>query len=355
MPCNPGSTSPALEKPDIFSGYANSKCLNAAVELNIPDILAQQSLTLPALADASNARADRLKQILRVLVSAGIFNHDATTDTYSNNECSSLLIAGHATGWRNWVDLYGNEFYDMARGIPASCRAGETRMASQIAFDTDLDMFSWFAKQGALDRVHRTLGGAAIAQAPGILEDYPWHEVAEGKILDVGGGGGGLIVLLLRKFRELRGGIFDRAEVVAQASRNFHEEGGLYCDVGDRVVMQDLHAGDFFKEIPSYEVYCMKWCLHDWKDHDAITILKNIRQAIIPGPKSRFVVLEILLKEGRSGHLSRMADMSVMMAANGQERDLAEWHALAAQSGWQIRRVFDLRNCWSCAMEFVPA
>ena len=338
----------------ISSGYANCKCLNAAVELNIPDILKKGELYLPNLAQESGAREDRLKQIMRVLLSDGIFAYSKDKKTYGNNECSELLTTDHHSGWKNWVDLYGNEFYDMARGIPASCRQGETRMASQINFDTDLDMFSWFAKQGSLDRVHRTLGGAAIAQAPGILEDYPWEEVADGKILDIGGGGGALIALLLRKFPLLHGGIFDRPEVTKQATGNFHDPAGLYHDVGKRVAIEDLHPGDFFKEIPSYEVYCMKWCLHDWKDHDVVRILKNIRKAVIPGPKSRFVVLEILLKEGRSGHLSRMADMSVMMAANGQERDESEWHSLAFQSGWQIRHIYDLRNCWSCAMEFIP-
>ncbi|KID96280.1 O-methyltransferase, family 2, partial [Metarhizium majus ARSEF 297] len=340
---------------DHFLGSANCKCLNAAVELDVPDILQQQgALTITQLAQKCGAREDRMKQVMRVLQSAGIFSYEQDTAVYSNNECSTLLLKDHWTGWRNWVDLYGNEFYDMARGIPASCRQGEKRMPSQINFDTALDMFSWFAAQGSLDRVHRTLGGGAIAQAPGILADYPWEQVAGGLIVDIGGGGGGLIAMLLRKFPNLRGGIFDRAEVINQAVANFCDPDGLYRDVGDRVSKENLHAGDFFKEIPSYEVYCMKWCLHDWRDNDVVTILKNIRKAIIPGPKSRLVLLEILLRKGRSGHLSRMADLSVMMAANGLEREEWEWDSLAAQSGWKIARKYDLRNAWPCAMELVP-
>lgn len=337
------------------TGSANCKCLNAAVELDIPDILRRKgAVNISELARASGAREDRLKQIMRVLYSAGIFTYDPSTRLYTNNECSTLLLRDHWTGWRNWVDLYGNEFYDMARGIPRSCREGEKRMASQINFDTDLNMFSWFAAQGSLDRVHKTLGGGAVAQAPGILADYPWEEVADKLIVDIGGGGGGLISLLLRKFPNLRGGIFDRAEVIDQAITNFCTADGMYHDVGDRVSRENLHAGDFFKEIPSYEVYCMKWCLHDWNDEDVVRILKNIRKAIIPGPKSRLVLLEILLKEGRAGHLARMADMSVMMAANGLEREEWEWDSLAAQSGWRVSCKYDLRNAWPCAMELLP-
>jgi len=47
------------------------------------------------------------------------------------------------------------------------------------------------------------LSGGAIAQAPGILEHYPWEEIADcsgqGIFLDVGGGGGGLVASILRK------------------------------------------------------------------------------------------------------------------------------------------------------------
>ena len=291
---------------------------------------------------------------MRVLHADGIFDFDEGTATYSNNHCSTLLLRSHWTGWWSWVDLYGNEFYDMARGIPQSCRAGEERMPSQIQFKTDMSMFGWFAAQGSLHRVHRTLGGGAIAQAPGITTDYPWEEITNGKILDIGGGGGGLISSLLNKYPTMQAGIFDRPEVIEQAKKNLYDADGLYAQVGHRVLPEDLHSGDFFRTIPSYEVYCMKFCLHDWNDKDCITILKNIRKAIVIGPKSRFVLLEIMLQKGRKGQLSRMADMSVMMAANGVEREEWEWDYLARQSGWEIKRKFHLRNAWPTAMELVP-
>jgi hypothetical protein len=338
----------------LHIGFVNSKCLVAAVELNIPDILRSGPKCLEDLAKESKAQPQRLRQVLRALHNNGIFTYDAATDSYSNNSTSLLLLSDHWTQWRNWVDLYGNEFYDIARGIPASCREGVTRMAAQVNYDTDTDMFTYFTEQGWLPRLHKTLSGGAAAQAPGILEDYPWEEVADKLLLDVGGGGGGLVALLLRKHTNMRAGILDQAKVIDHATKNFHGPDGEYADVGDRVSKDDLIVGDFLVEIPRYEVYTMKWCLHDWDDSKALKVMANIRRAIIRGPASRLIILESLLTEGRAGRLSRYADLTMMISAKGQERNETQWKSLAKQTGWEIKKIYPLRNAWPCAIELLP-
>ena len=332
----------------------NTKCLCAAVELNVADILDGKPQALDELAESSNARADRLRQVMRVLHNNGIFSYDAATDTYSNNPTSTMLLKNHWTQWRNWVDLYGNEFYDMARGIPASCRADAVRMPAQINYDTDISMFAYFQEQGWTPRLHKTLSGGAIAQGLGIAEDYPWEELAGTTFLDVGGGGGGLVALALRRHKELRAGILDLPKVIEQAALNFHSPKGEYADVGERIAAENLISGDFLAEIPPFECYTMKWCLHDWKDPGVTKILSNIRRSIIKGPRSRLVVFESLLEEGRIGRLSRYADITMMVSANGQERNEKQWRELATQSGWQVKEIYHLRNAWPCAIEMVP-
>ena len=291
---------------------------------------------------------------MRILHNDAIFSYQASTDTYSNNTTSKMLLSDHWTQWHNWVDLYGNEFYDMARGIPASCRKDATRTPAQINFDTDIDMFKYFTEQGWLPRLHKTLGGGAIAQAPGILEDYPWEEIADATFLDVGGGGGALVALVLRKHKSMQAGILDLPKVIDHATSNFHSPDGQYADVGDRVPKDLLVAGDFLAEVPSSEVYTMKWCLHDWDDSKSLKILGNIRKVIKRGPSSRLIVFESLLEDGRIGRLSRYADLTMMVSANGQERNESEWNSLAEQTGWRVNRVYHLRNAWPCAIEMVP-
>ncbi|KAF2729065.1 O-methyltransferase glim-like protein, partial [Polyplosphaeria fusca] len=340
---------------DHFLGYTNTKCLVAAVDLKIPDILSSGPATLSSLASSSNTRADRLGQIMRALYNNGIFTYDSSAATYSNNHVSTLLRSDHWTQWRAWVQLYGNEFYDMARGIPASVQKSATRTPAQIEYDTDDSMFKYFTEQGWIAKFHATLGAGAIAMAPGILEDYPWEEMAGKTILDVGGGGGGLIALLLRKHKTIQGAVLDMPKVIEQAKMNFHGAEGQYKDVAEQIPEENLMVGDFMTEVPSFEVYTMKWCLHDWDDEKACTILRNIRRAIKKGGHSRLVVLESVLSDGHMGRMSRYADANMMVAVGGQERSEAQWKKLASQTGWTVNKICTLRNAWPCAIEFLPS
>lgn len=331
-----------------------SKALCAAVELNVPDILRDGPMPFEELARAVGARPDRFRQVMRTLVNNGIFSYDPKKDTFQNNRTSILLVSDHWTQWHNWVELYGNQFYDMARGIPDACKKEAVRCPSQIHFDTDDSMFKYFTDQGLMPKFFKTLSGGAIAQAPGILEDYPWEEVAGGTILDLGGGSGGLIALLLREHATMKGGIFDLPKAIEQATMNFHDNGGQYADIGERVPRENLVVGDFTKQVPSFEVYTMKWCLHDWDDEHATAILRNIRQAIKRSSRSRLVILESVLRDGHMGRMSRYGDLNMMVAVGGRERDECDWKHLARASGWMMSRVHVLRNAWPCAIEFVP-
>jgi hypothetical protein len=331
----------------------STKSLVAALDLKIPEILTGGSRSVSEVADLAGARADRFRQIMRTLSNNGVFTYDAGTDALANNATSLLLLSDHWTQWRNWVELYGNEFYEMACGIPASLKKDAVRCPAQIHFNTDDTMFKYFTDQGWMPKFFKTLSGGAIAQAPGILEDYPWQEVATETILDLGGGSGGLVALLLRKFPEMRGGVLDLPQSIELCHANFSTPDGQYRDVGPRVA-GFLIAGSFLEEVPSFKVYTMKWCLHDWADEDVLVILKNIRRAITKGPRSRLVVLESVLKNGHSGRMSRYGDMNMMVAVGGRERDEQDWRALAARSGWTLTEIRSLRNAWPCAIELRP-
>jgi len=242
----------------------------------------------------------------------------------------------------------------MARGLPEACRQGAGRTAAQVNYGTDDSMFKYFTDRGWVEKFHRTLSGGAIAQAPGILADYPWEEVADMEVLDVGGGGGGLMALLLRKYENMRGAILDLDKVIGQAKANFHGEGGDYADVGDRIPERNLIAGNFMESVPSFEVYTMKWTIHDWDDEKSGTILRNVRRAIKKGIRSRLVILESVLKDGYMGRMSRYGDLNMMVAVGGQERDESQWSTLASETGWELRKIYQLRNAWPCAIELVP-
>ncbi|KAI0456048.1 putative O-methyltransferase [Xylaria acuta] len=373
---------------DHFLGYTNTKCLVAAVDLKVADHLRVRPMRLEELAKATAAKPERLGQILRPLYNNNIFRYDTASATYANNHVSEALCSDHWTQWHNWVELYGNEFYDIARGIPRAVRLErsadtddvggnsrnsdpggnaprenghdddktgtiETRSAAQINFNTDLNMFDYFNARGWVPRLHRTLGGGATAMAPGILEDYPWAEIGDKTVIDIGGGGGALIALLLRAHPSMRGGIYDLPAVIEHVKSAFLH-GGRLEDLAARVPQGNLIAGDFLQWVPPSEVYTIKWVLHDWTDEDALVILRNVRKAIVSGPVSRLVVLESILSDGRMGRLSRYGDINMMMTINGRERDEPQWRNLAGIAGWKVEAIYPLRNAWIHAIDLRP-
>ncbi|EMD58416.1 hypothetical protein COCSADRAFT_350813 [Bipolaris sorokiniana ND90Pr] len=340
---------------DHFLGYVHAKCLVSVVELKIADHLEKSGpMKIESLAKACSARADRLAQVLRVLISNGIFAYDKTSKTYTNNATSRLLLSDHWTQWHHWATLYGTQFYDIARGIPSSLRQDAVRSAAQINYNTDVGMFEYFRSQGWVPQLHATLGAGAAAQAPGILADYPWSEIENETIIDIGGGGGGFIAMLLRAHKSLKGGIFDLPHVIEYVKPLFHSAEGQFADVAAQVPAENLIGGDFFESIPPSKVYTMKWTLHDWRDEDAKRILRNIEKAIVPGENSKLIILEEMLDTTRSARLSRYGDMNMMMTADGVERTRDEWIALADSAGWTITKIYPLRNAWHCAFDLVP-
>lgn len=327
-------------------------CLCAAVSHNIPDIIASRSLTVEEIAAQSKLQPIRLKQIMRVLHNNGIFDYEDSSASYRNNSSSTLLMKDHWTQWYRWVDLYGNEFYEAARGIPDAIKEGEARCAAQITYQTEMPIFKYFAENGLQDKFHKTLGAGAVSQAPGVLADYPWAELSDAVVLDIGGGGGDFIVSLLRQFPCLRGALFELDSVVELLRSKFTSPDGQYADVAERMV--HLHVGDFREALPSYEVYTMKWCLHNWLDHDVVKILRAVRQAITMTPRARMIIVESVLQEGRSSKVWRFGDMTMMSISNGLERTESDWRGLINQTGWRVESISTLRNVWAAAIDIRP-
>ncbi|KAI3316476.1 S-adenosyl-L-methionine-dependent methyltransferase [Xylariaceae sp. AK1471] len=296
-----------------FLGYTRSKCLLAAVRRGIPDVLARRPIGLAELAQTTGAQESGLSQVLCPL------------------PASTLLVSSHWTQWHNWVTLYCDQFFDMASGIPEAISVVASRSAVQIAFNTDENMFEFFRQQGWVPPLHRTLG------LPGILEDYPWDEVAKGLVMDIGGGAGDFLVGLLRKHSRMQG-----------------EAGGRFNDVAKQIQSHDILSGNFLESVRRCEVYTMKWCIRDWNDAQVMTVLRDLRSSVVLGPKSRLIVLESVLSAKHSDRLATYGDLNMMMTINGQERTAEDWRRLAIASGRRVNRLFELRRACVKALEFLP-
>ncbi|KOS22825.1 Flavonoid 4'-O-methyltransferase [Escovopsis weberi] len=340
---------PAEQLAESYLAYLDTKCLVAAVEHDIPDHLAAGPLTIAELAAKADLQPVRLAQIMRVLSANGIFQLDGASRAYAHSPSSLLLTKSHWTQWHRWVPLYGTRFCRAAEGIPRAVAAGEPRTAAQIAYATDLSIFDYAAQNGWQDEFHAVLGAGARAQARGMLADYPWADLDGATVLDIGGGGGDFIAALLRAHPRLRGAVLELPSVVDLLRAKL---AGPLADVADRLV--ELHAGDFLRDVPPAEVYTVKWTLHNWSDADCARVLANARGALIHTPRARLVIIDAVLRDGRSSRVWRFGDVLMAVTANGQERSEDEWRALAAQAGWTVSGIWPMRSTWASAIELRP-
>jgi hypothetical protein len=107
--------------------------------------------------------------------------------------------------------------------------------------------------------------------------------------------------------------------------------------------------GDFFASVPDgYDLYLMKYIMHDWDDEHVLRILRNVRLAA--GNHSRLVVIEQIIPEPLSTSVIDQdvirADL-VMMSVGGKERTPAEYRALFVNSGWNLSRIVPTRTVFS--------
>jgi hypothetical protein len=149
-------------------------------------------------------------------------------------------------------------------------------------------------------------------------------------IVDVGGATGNLLIGLLSRHSAAKGILFDLPHVVKDAPAFIRAQG-----LEGRITIQ---AGSFFETVPSGgDAYFLSHVIHDWSEEQCLTILGNCRRAM--GPKSRLLLIEMVLPTGNTPHPGKLLDMMMLVAPGGQERTEEEYRSLLAKAGFRLTRV----------------
>jgi hypothetical protein len=120
-----------------------------------------------------------------------------------------------------------------------------------------------------------------------------------------------------------RGILFDQAHVIEDAPRH------------DRI---ERVAGDFFVSIPlQADAYLMRWVIHDWSDDQALTILRNVKDAARPG--ARVVLVEWVLTDTAEDDAGKWMDINMLVNAGGRERSATEFRELYDRAGFELEEI----------------
>jgi hypothetical protein len=123
----------------------------------------------------------------------------------------------------------------------------------------------------------------------------------------------------------MRGINLDLPHTVATAQAKAAEAG-----VSDRFT---AISGDFFESVPGADLYLLKTVLHDWNDDDCVRILRNCRASARLG--ARAIVVDNIIKDIGGPAFGPLSDLLMLVTLPGRERELDEFDALFAASGWR--------------------
>ncbi|KAL1868957.1 hypothetical protein Daus18300_005793 [Diaporthe australafricana] len=348
---------------DAIFAATNTQILVCAARYGLADILHSRGpLAVPELAAACGMDAAACGQIVRYLVEMGFFSLKHTNSSgagdggvpavvVDNNRTSQLLRTDHWTTWHNWVGLYAGEHYDILPRLPDAVAQGQRRTAAQLFYDTDEPIYEVMERMGTTAAFHRAIGAFSIAEAPGLLADYPWAEVRDEVVTDIGAGAGDFVWHYLRAFPAARAAAFELPQTAELIRTRFESAGD---DVRGRLV--EVGGGDFFKNaLPRSAVYFLKFVFHNWDDEHCVTLLKRIRESMVLKPGvSRVVVGEHIILDGKLGSFARYADIRMLSRVKNRERTLEEYRVIAERGGFTLHEVVSPRGCLTQVMDLRP-
>jgi hypothetical protein len=309
--------------------------ITAAAQLEIPERLAATPKDSRTLARETGAHEPSLHRLLRALETLGLCRavegrRYLLTDTgHLLRADSPQSLRGRAlhTGDMLWKQL--GDLYDQVK------TGGRTQ-----AFPTGSEGFAALKNEPArLHKFQTNMAEGSRRAAQAAMRVYDFNTFA--KVLDLGGGYGGVLAELLRAYPHQRGAVCDLA---------FLEKGALeYLSSAGISTRSSFVQGDFFAAVPDgYDLYLLKYILHDWDDEQALRILRNVRLAV--GTHSRLVVIEQIVPESLTMSATDQdvirADL-VMMSVGGKERTAAEYRALFTDSGWNLSSILPTGTVFS--------
>jgi hypothetical protein len=309
----------------IGTGYIASSALQIAVKLRIADRLADGPRTAAVLAADTGVQEDALYRVLRVLASIGVFEEvgarafalTPAADQLRTNRPDSLhpmaLWLTDPFHFRTYAEL----MHSVKTGQPA---------VEQVV---GKPVFEYLAGEPALSGVFNdAMTAFSGAVAPAALKAYDFSGIDV--LVDVAGGHGEILMSVLRAYPAMRGILFDVDHVIAGAAPRIAAAGLTgRCETA---------TGNFFKTVPAGDAYIMKHIIHDWEDARAVTILKNIRQAIT-SREGRLILLEAVIQPGNQPDLGKFIDLEMLVMPGGCERTAEEFGALFARGGFALSRV----------------
>jgi len=308
----------------LILGSMTTQAIYVAADLGIADVLADGPLTAAEIARRVDADPEAVYRLLRYLVSHSVFGqeNDRFTLTPTGDALRSdapmtmrgiARLMGHPIHWEDWGHLAD------------SVRTGEPSLPKLRG----MGAFEYMAANPEYGMVFgQGMGNLSELETVPLAAAYDWTRF--GTIVDVCGGRGALLAAVLQQAPDSRGVLFDERAAEMGAAATLEAAG-----VTDRC---SIESGNFFGPPPAgADAYLLKHIVHDWPEPQALQILKNVRDAT--GPDGRLLLMEYVVPEETTQHISKQVDLWLMLLVGGKERTSGQYSDLLAGAGFELTGV----------------
>jgi len=320
----PGNTPPPVVLLRMMTGYWQAKALAVAAELGLADLLRVGPRTAASLAEICDVDADSLHRLLRALASVGVFVQ-TESGSFALTPMADLLRSDRPGSMRALARMYGSEQYEAWGGLLESVRDGAP--AFDHAFGASY--FAYLAAHPDASSIFNdAMTGWTAQLSDAVAAAYDFS--GSGLVVDVGGGTGLLLATILQAAPALRGTLFELSHVAEQADAYLRA-----TPIGDRCTVV---AGDFFDAVPGGgSFYALAQILHDWDDGQCAKILRNCREAMLPGAK--LLIIEQVIPPRNEPSLGKWLDLHMLVLLGGRERTEAEYASLLSAADLKLDRL----------------
>ncbi|GII95058.1 methyltransferase [Sinosporangium siamense] len=293
-------------------------------KLNVADTLREGPRSAAEIAEITGSDPDALLQVLRASAAVGLFE-ETPDEKFRLTTVSHTLRTDVEDSLRDLILFQGDELLWQPLGhLDHTVRTGRPSFEHVYGrpFYEHLTADSHAAGRFEKAMVQRS---ELMKDLYSDLDFTPFHTIA-----DLGGGRGHFLARVLQRTPAAKGILFDRAAVAAEAVALLAEYG-----VADRT---EVVSGSFFTGVPEgADAYILEAVLHEWRDDDAVAILRQVRAAIGDRPGARVFILDKLLN-GRLNAFDygKLLCLDMLVHTGGRDRALADWLRLIDAGGFEL-------------------
>ncbi|MGH3474369.1 MAG: methyltransferase [Aeromicrobium sp.] len=310
-------------------GYQNTAILHAAIQLDLPDVMAAGEPFIDDLSAGVRCDPAELVRLLRALELLDVCT-EVAPGQYVLTEAGRCLLRNSPEPHRELIGLAVDQYWDSWADLAHSVRTRE----SAFVHLHGVGPFAWRQANPASDRLFGTWLSKETARSTAAITAHI-DLSTDGHVVDVGGGHGGLLAALLQRHPGVQGTLFDQPAVLDQAAAGWPPE---------LTARTAFVAGDFFESVPVLaDVFVLKSILHDWTDDQSVQILSRCAASMAPG--ARLLVVERLLNDPDGDHAATVRlDLHMMAVTGGRERSASEYEHLLGSAGLTVDTMVSTRT-----------